>query len=125
MNKKQIKVLESAIKTFGIEKQLEMVIEECAELILALQKYKRNPTEEILINMVLQETADVDIIINQIKFKVMILGMSLIALFLLASLIAFIFEIIRKNEIKKEYYSCNCRSILSLKEFTEKYYNRI
>ena len=67
MNKRQIKVLESSTKTFGVDKQLEMVVEECAELILAIQKYKRNPTEHVLYTMILQETADVEIMINQIR----------------------------------------------------------
>jgi Na+-transporting methylmalonyl-CoA/oxaloacetate decarboxylase gamma subunit len=55
----------------------------------------------------------------------MIIGQALLGLFLFAYLMAFIGELIRKNDIKKEYKKCNCKSILSLKEFTEKYYNRI
>ena len=55
----------------------------------------------------------------------MILGQALLVLFLFASLMAFIGQLIRKNDIKKEYQKCNCKSILSIKEFTEKYYNQI
>ena len=67
MKKKQVDILNSAIKTFGTEKQLEMVVEECAELILAIQKYKRSPSESTLETMLLQETADVEIMIKQIR----------------------------------------------------------
>lgn len=37
----QSEVLHKAIETFGINEQIEMVIEECSELIQALQKLKR------------------------------------------------------------------------------------
>lgn len=55
----------------------------------------------------------------------MILFQALAVLFLFSFLVTFICVLIRKSEIKKEYNKCNCKSILSLKEFTEKYYNRI
>ena len=35
-------ILEEAIKTYGVESQVNMAIEECAELINALEKYRRN-----------------------------------------------------------------------------------
>jgi len=55
----------------------------------------------------------------------MIIGQMIIGLFLFSVLMTFIGELIRKADIKKEYQKCNCKSILSIKEFTEKYYNRI
>lgn len=49
----------------------------------------------------------------------------LAGLFLFSFLFVFICELVRKSEIKKEYNQSRCKSVLSLKEFTEKYYNRI
>lgn len=59
-------VLNKAIEVWGNEAQLEMVIEECLELALALQKLKRkrgNPLDKI--NNVVDEIADVKIMIYQ------------------------------------------------------------
>ena len=41
MNKEQKEILENAINTFGANNQLDMVIEECAELIQAINKMRR------------------------------------------------------------------------------------
>ena len=58
-------IYEEAIQTFGREKQLDMVVEECAELIQAIQKYKRdhNKTENLI-----EEMVDVEIMLNQLKY---------------------------------------------------------
>lgn len=59
-------ILQKAIDTFGIEAQKEMIIEECIELALALQKYKRvrgNKTDQFM--AVIDEIADVKIMIRQ------------------------------------------------------------
>ena len=57
-------LLQSAIDTTGVHVQTEMIIEECAELIFALQKLKRNGgnSAEKLFN-VCSEIADVKIMI--------------------------------------------------------------
>lgn len=55
----------------------------------------------------------------------MILFHALAGLFLFSSLVAFICELVRKSDIKKEYNKCNFKSLVSIEEFTEKYYNRI
>jgi len=64
---KQIQVLNRAIEKFGFEKQVEMIIEECAELIVALQKLKRDRGEDYLKKLfnVQDEIADVKIMIRQ------------------------------------------------------------
>lgn len=68
MTKEQKHVLQSAIDLFGTEKQLEMVVEECSELILAIQKYKRSKNDpRILFEMVQQGAADVEILIKQLR----------------------------------------------------------
>jgi len=60
------KILDKAIETWGIDAQLEMVIEECLELALALQKLKRlrgDMTQKE--KNVIDEIADVKIMIKQ------------------------------------------------------------
>ena len=51
---------------YGLEAQLEQTVEECSELIKAIQKYKRYPNEESLKD-VLEEIADTEIMTSQIK----------------------------------------------------------
>jgi NTP pyrophosphatase (non-canonical NTP hydrolase) len=67
INYQQQKVLKSAIDNFGIDKQLDMVVEECAELIQAIQKYKRCRSEQILDTKVFEEVADVEIMLKQFR----------------------------------------------------------
>lgn len=52
-------------KHYGIESQLEMVIEECSELIMAIQKCKRGQSD---IENLIEETADVTIMTEQLKY---------------------------------------------------------
>ncbi len=53
-----------AINEWGISAQLDMVTEECAELIKAINKYKRGKgTKEELI----EECVDVELMLNQMK----------------------------------------------------------
>lgn len=53
---------------YGFDNQLEQTIEECSELILAIQKYKRDgkPTERL--KELMGEVADVSIMIIQLKY---------------------------------------------------------
>lgn len=66
MTDEQIKVLKQAIDTYGKDAQLDMVIEECSELIKAICKYKRNNVNEYFVE-VLEEAADVRIMLEQIQ----------------------------------------------------------
>lgn len=59
-------ILKSAIEKWGKDLQTEIAIEELAELIKALQKHKRNPSEDTLRN-VCEEIADVSIMIAQLN----------------------------------------------------------
>lgn len=54
-----------AIAKWGRTSQIDMLQEECAELIVAINKYKRNHNGTI--EAVLEEIADVEIMIDQIK----------------------------------------------------------
>ena len=60
------KLLIQAIETFGEVSQRDMAIEECAELIKALCKYKRNIREAVA--NVLEETVDVSLAVEQMRY---------------------------------------------------------
>jgi hypothetical protein len=53
---------EEAVKQYGREAQIEMVIEECAELIVALKQWQRKRIHTI---DVVEEIADVEIMVEQ------------------------------------------------------------
>lgn len=59
-------VLKKVIETYGINAQLDMVVEECSELIKAICKYKRYKSNGMDIANILDEVADVQIMLNQI-----------------------------------------------------------
>lgn len=67
MTQDQKKILESAIKTFGVTRQTDKAIEEMAELTQALKKF-RYPESNLqkLHNDVISELADVVIMVNQL-----------------------------------------------------------
>ncbi len=61
-------ILKMAINKFGVEPQIDMIIEECLELALALQRLKRkrgNPEDKEF--AVIDEIADVTIMLEQAK----------------------------------------------------------
>jgi NTP pyrophosphatase (non-canonical NTP hydrolase) len=66
LNHTHFLVLNQAIKTYGDQSQIEMMIEECAELIQALQKLKRKDTEEVR-DHICEELADVELVIFQMR----------------------------------------------------------
>jgi hypothetical protein len=51
-----------ALKTWGIASQVEMMIEECAELVVALQHWKRSRSSDVV-----SELADVEIMLDQMR----------------------------------------------------------
>ena len=57
-------ILNSAIETFGTVSQLNVAIEECAEFIDAVMKYRRG---RVGINEVITEIADVKIMMEQME----------------------------------------------------------
>jgi len=68
-NKEINKVIFEAIEVWGADAQLEMAIEEMAELIFALQKLKRKRGKPYLekIKAVQEEVADVTLMMKQLK----------------------------------------------------------
>jgi len=63
---KEIKTFKNAIKVFGKHPQLDMVMEESAELIQSVNKFKRKSDSESLLNLA-AECADVLIMIEQVS----------------------------------------------------------
>ena len=59
----------------GLEEQLNQIVEECSELILAIQKYKRygyldDSYETYYLAQVGEELVDVEIMIDQLKLLI-------------------------------------------------------
>lgn len=61
------KPLMEAIEAWGEDAQIEMVIEECSELIQAIQKTKRNPDKGDVWLGLISEYADVFIMMKQLR----------------------------------------------------------
>lgn len=59
-------ILNRAIVVFGEESQRRMGMEECAELIQALCKYERNPSNATALNVV-EEMVDVELMLEQLR----------------------------------------------------------
>lgn len=57
-------ILNGAIDTFGIGSQIDMAVEECSELINALEKYRRG---RVGVQEVVTEIADVQIMCAQLE----------------------------------------------------------
>lgn len=74
MNRWELKILRQVIAKFGIDYQLAIVQEECAELIQAISKLKRagnsdhpGRTAKTAMNNLYEEVADVQIMLDQIR----------------------------------------------------------
>lgn len=59
MTQKQLRDLNTIVETYGSDKQEDMAIEECSELIKAILKFRRS-------NAVIDEIADVQIMLTQL-----------------------------------------------------------
>ena len=57
-------LMHMALQEWGTQSQLDMVIEECAELIDAIQKWRRH---RIGVSKVLEEAVDVELCLEQLK----------------------------------------------------------
>lgn len=69
VNKHDINIYHQAVAKWGITLQYDLLVEECAELIKAILKFKRNPVI-VTSDAICEECADVLIMINQIKYGV-------------------------------------------------------
>lgn len=66
MDDRERDVCQAALKAWGVQKQLDMMVEEMAELTQAIMKYKRANGKKGLID-VMKEGVDVDIMLMQIQ----------------------------------------------------------
>lgn len=55
------------LEHYGIESQRRILVEECAELIQAISKVKRNGSTTEMIRNLFAEIADVEIMLEQVK----------------------------------------------------------
>lgn len=65
-NMENREIIEILIKTYGVNTQLDIAVEELAELIQSICKYKRYGTEKEELDL-LEEMADVEIMLSQLK----------------------------------------------------------
>lgn len=67
MTQKQLRDLYTIVETYGSDKQEDMAIEECSELIKAILKFRRsNAKDSDLRDAVIDEIADVQIMLTQL-----------------------------------------------------------
>jgi NTP pyrophosphatase (non-canonical NTP hydrolase) len=62
-------IFKEAVNKFGVENQLLKLVEEMAELTQAIIKRRLNPDEPKYLNNMLEEFADVNIVMNQVAYS--------------------------------------------------------
>jgi NTP pyrophosphatase (non-canonical NTP hydrolase) len=62
------KLLQACIDKWGVDEQIRMIQEECLELALAIRKFYRNNQTIEYYNKVIDEIADVELMLEQAKF---------------------------------------------------------
>ena len=60
--------LKQIAEHYGLESQIDILQEECAELIQAVSKYRRSGFDEDVPFCIIEEIADVEIMLSQIKY---------------------------------------------------------
>ena len=58
-------IIHGAVESFGAQNQINMAVEECAELVDALMKYRRGRVD---LNAIVTEIADVQIMCAQLEY---------------------------------------------------------
>jgi len=66
-NDAEIKIMQTALNQWGINAQVGQTVEECAELIVALQKYVNRTPQPRMIENILDEIADVEMMLAQMR----------------------------------------------------------
>ena len=69
----EVKTMQTCLDKWGLKPQVGQAIEECAELIVALQKYINRTPQVDMIENILDEIADVEIMLAQMR---LVLGIS-------------------------------------------------
>jgi len=70
ITKEKAKIYQEALNQWGSDAQINMAIEEMAELISALQHYRREKTwgHHATVEDIADEVADVEVMMEQLKF---------------------------------------------------------
>ena len=63
----EIKIMQKALNQWGLNAQVGQTVEECAELIVALQKYINRTPRSDTIDSILDEIADVEMMLAQMR----------------------------------------------------------
>jgi len=69
----EVAMMQAALDRWGLNAQVGQTVEECAELIVALQKYVNRPAHPEAVENILDEIADVEMMLGQMR---LILGIS-------------------------------------------------
>lgn len=67
MTETQKRTCHTILEHYGIESQMRILVEECAELIQAVSKVERNGSTTETIRNLFAEIADVEIMLEQVK----------------------------------------------------------
>ena len=63
----EIKIMQTALGRWGLNAQVGQTVEECAELIVALQKYVNRTPQPESVDNILDEIADVEMMLAQMR----------------------------------------------------------
>ena len=64
---REIETMQTALNQWGLEAQIGQAVEECAELIVALQKHVNRTPQEGTAEKILDEIADVEMMLAQLR----------------------------------------------------------
>jgi len=63
----EVKTMQTALNQWGVNAQVGQTVEECAELIVALQKYVNRTPQPGMVENILDEIADVEMMLAQMR----------------------------------------------------------
>ena len=63
----EITAMQTALEKWGLDAQCDQMVEECAELIVVLQKYIKRSPKTATIEEVIDEIADVEMMLAQMR----------------------------------------------------------
>jgi len=63
----EVKIMQTALDQWGVNAQVGQTVEECAELIVALQKYVNRTPQSGMVENILDEIADVEMMLAQMR----------------------------------------------------------
>jgi len=66
-NDNEVKIMQTCLDQWGINAQVGQTVEECAELIVALQKYVNRTRQPGMVENILDEIADVEMMLAQMR----------------------------------------------------------